>query len=258
MLQDGKAVTLPEAVANAHMRLFGGAQYHRAVAEFKAIMSHMTCPDISREEIVNACGVDDLHDGVNYTRTACVIAVTKAREIFEPFLHQLGYRLAHVLRRLLPIAMYLLQREGAFLNGHDLFLKRVGASYHAFIEDMEKNCRGKCVEDLLSTTRYVTWSLHNKSRGALKTMMAKVEAKATAKARADAAAAASSRGKEADADASTIMDMLDASLWNRQLAVMSEEMVAALVCQIFEGRGVFLGAKVVGYCMYEGVQIVHL
>lgn len=242
VLGDGKAVTLPEAVANAHMRLFGGAQYHRAMAEFKAIMAHMTCPDISREEIVNACGVDDFHDGVNYTRTACVIAVTKAREMFEPFLHQLGYRLAHVLRRLLPIAMYLLQREGAFLNGHDLFLKRVGASYHAFIEDMEKNCRSKCAEDLLSTTRYVTWSLHNKSRGALKTMMAKVEAKATAKARADSAAAA--KGKEAE-EPSTLMDMLEASLWNRQLAVMSEEMVAALVCQIFEGVSLHTSVGVV-------------
>lgn len=52
----------------------------------------MTCPDISREEIVNACGIDDFHDGVNYTRTACVIAVTKARDIFEPFLHQVWAR----------------------------------------------------------------------------------------------------------------------------------------------------------------------
>lgn len=42
----------------------------------------------SREEIVNACGIDDFHDGVNYTRTACVIAVSKARDMFEPFLHQ--------------------------------------------------------------------------------------------------------------------------------------------------------------------------
>lgn len=36
----------------------------------------INCPDISREEIVNACGIDDFHDGVNYTRTACVIAVS--------------------------------------------------------------------------------------------------------------------------------------------------------------------------------------
>ena len=46
-----------------------------------------SCPR-SREEIVNACGVDDFHDGVNYTRTSCVIAVSKAKDMFEPFLHQ--------------------------------------------------------------------------------------------------------------------------------------------------------------------------
>ena len=39
---------------------------------------------------MNACGIDDFHDGVNYTRTACVIAVSKARDIFEPFLHQVS------------------------------------------------------------------------------------------------------------------------------------------------------------------------
>ena len=37
---------------------------------------------------MNACGVDDFHDGVNYTRTSCVIAVSKAKDMFEPFLHQ--------------------------------------------------------------------------------------------------------------------------------------------------------------------------
>ncbi len=294
------------------MRLFGGAQYHRAMAEFRNGIGQLTCPDISREEIVNACGIDDFHDGVNYTRTACVIAVSKARDVFEPFLHQvrclccaklclgchvaaaavclcfissavcmlsfscslsvpysfcilcllyffcdlslmyflcslsmlypicslfvlhclcslsavesyihmlgvhtqhkqwvnpagavkvqersaesnpqrddrltklllpclqLGYRFAHVLRRMLPIAMYLLQRDSQFLNGHDLFLKRVGASYHAFIEEAEKVCRGKCQEDLQSTTRYVTWSLHTKSRSSLKAMLSKVRDK---------------------------------------------------------------------------------
>ena len=87
---------------------------------------------------------------------------------------QLGYRFAHILRRMLPIAMYLLQRDSQFLNGHDLFLKRVGASYHAFIEEAEKVCRGKCQEDLISTTRYVTWSLHTKSRSSLKAMLSKV------------------------------------------------------------------------------------
>ena len=34
---------------------------------------------------------------------------------------------------------------------------------------------------------------------------------------------------------STMMDVLENTLWNRQLGIMSEEIVAALVCQIFEG-----------------------
>jgi len=90
---DGKALPVPEDLPNAHMRLFGGAQYHRAMAEFRGGIGGLACPDISREEIVNACGIDDFHDGVNYTRTACVIAVSKARDTFEPFLHQARARL---------------------------------------------------------------------------------------------------------------------------------------------------------------------
>ena len=34
--------------------------------------------------------MDDFHDGVNYTRTSCVIAVSKAKDMFEPFLHQVS------------------------------------------------------------------------------------------------------------------------------------------------------------------------
>ena len=40
---------------------------------------------------MNACGVDDFHDGVNYMRTACVIAVSRARDMFEPFVHQVQH-----------------------------------------------------------------------------------------------------------------------------------------------------------------------
>ena len=50
----------------------------------------MQCPEVTREEIANACGLEDLHDGVNYMRTACVIAVTKAQQMFEPFVHQVS------------------------------------------------------------------------------------------------------------------------------------------------------------------------
>lgn len=50
------------------MRLYGGAQYHRAMAEFRFVVGGIKCPPITREEIVNACGVEDIHDGTNYSR----------------------------------------------------------------------------------------------------------------------------------------------------------------------------------------------
>ena len=36
-------------------------------------------------------------------------------------------------------------------------------------------------------------------------------------------------------DSNAVADVLENTLWNRQLGAMSEEIVAALVCQIFEG-----------------------
>ena len=42
------------------------------------------------------------------------------------------------------------------------------------VQGAEKACRARCQEDLLSTTRYVTWSLHTGQRATLKSMLSKV------------------------------------------------------------------------------------
>lgn len=52
---DETPLPVPEGLPNTHMRLYGGAQYHRAMAEFRSAVGAIACPDISREEIVNAC-----------------------------------------------------------------------------------------------------------------------------------------------------------------------------------------------------------
>ena len=44
---------------------------------------------------------------------------------------------------------------------------------------------------------------------------------------------APARAPEAE---NAVAEVLENTLWNRQLGVMSEEIVAALVCQIFEGE----------------------
>ena len=170
---DGRPVDTmaPYEVPNGEMRLFGGAQYHRALEEFRAVVSAVQCPTVSREDIINSCGVDEVHDGVNYTRTACVIAVARAKDTFEPYVHQLGFRLAHIARRLLPVAMYLLQKEGRILTGHEAFLKRIGACFAAFVDQKVKACQEKCREDLLSTTQFVTWSLHSGNKAGVASVL---------------------------------------------------------------------------------------
>ncbi|KAB1206944.1 Dynamin-like protein ARC5 [Morella rubra] len=261
-------------IPNGGMRLYGGAQYHRAMAEFRFVVGGTKCPPITREEIVNACGVEDIHDGTNYSRTACVIAVAKARDTFEPFLHQLGGRLLHILKRLLPISVYLLQKDGEYLSGHEVFLRRVATAFNKFAESTERACHEKCMEDLVSTTRYVTWSLHNKNRAGLRQFLDSfggaeqsttgsnplsaglshdsslgsiANEKQDTKPRADVKL--SHLGSSTDSASSIqttetrLADLLDSTLWNRRLAPSSERLVYALVQQIFHGiREYFLAS----------------
>ncbi|KAA8536492.1 hypothetical protein F0562_028970 [Nyssa sinensis] len=269
-------------IPNAGMRLYGGAQYHRAMAEFRFVVGGIKCPPITREEIVNACGVEDIHDGTNYSRTACVIAVAKARDTFEPFLHQLGSRLLHILKRLLPISVYLLQKDGEFLSGHEVFLRRVASAFNNFAESTERACHEKCMEDLVSTTRYVTWSLHNKNRAGLRqfldsfggteqSVMSNNSASAALsqessfgslandkqdiKPRVDVKLSHLSSGVDSSTGIQTtemrLADLLDSTLWNRRLAPSSERIVYALVQQIFHGiREYFLASAELKVCIY--------
>ncbi|XP_054778869.1 dynamin-like protein ARC5 [Prosopis cineraria] len=256
-------------IPNAGMHLYGGAQYHRAMAEFRFVVGGIKCPPITREEIVNACGVEDIHDGTNYSRTACVIAVAKAHDTFEPFLHQLGSRLLHILKRLLPISVYLLQKDGEYLSGHEVFLRRVASAFNNFAESTEKSCREKCMEDLVSTTRYVSWSLHNKNRAGLRHFLdsfggtehsyvsgnsaaaglsqASTHEKEDAKPRPDVKLSHVASSIDSTASIQTVetrlADLLDSTLWNRRLAPSSERIVYALVQQIFHGiREYFLAS----------------
>lgn len=246
---------------NAGMRLYGGAQYHRAMAEFRLVVGSIKCPPITREEIVNACGVEDIHDGTNYSRTACVIAVAKARDTFEPFLHQLSFRLLYILKRLSPISVFLLEKDAEHFSSHDVLVKRVQAAFNRFAESTEQSCRERCMEDLESTTRYVTWSLHNKNRAGLRHFLDSFVAPEQLCANTHTAHSAglheqssglndnkqdrpkgelnsshtSDSNPSGGVSETRLVDLLGSTLWNRRLALSSERLVYALVHQIFHG-----------------------
>eukprot|EP00798_Chlamydomonas_sp_ICE-L_P024458 gene24458-10058_t len=262
----GKSLDASATLPDAKMRLLGGAQFHRAMDEFRQVVGGVQC-QLRSEEIANACGLEDFHDGANYMRTACTIAVTKAQALFEPFLQQLGFRLAYILRRLLPIAMQLLQKGNqAAATGHEALFRCVESEFYGFINKAfhlsrpshfspqspqslvtpvtrgggsgfiikaEKSCKSRCLEDLRSTTRFVTWSLHNNGQRDMKAMLSKVH---SVNAMVGGPGGGVTEGVEDKRENLLSMaEVLEDALWKRQLTSTSEEIVGLLVCQTFNG-----------------------
>jgi hypothetical protein len=103
---------------------------------------------------------------------------------------------------------------------------------------VEASCKHRCLEDLTSTTRFVTWSLHTKTHKALKSMMGKLQAADPT--RLGAAGSGSSSNKSghqqghenSNGAAGVMIDMLESTLWQRQLGSLPEETVGALVAQV--------------------------
>lgn len=58
--------TLESEVGNSKQKLFGGAQYHRAIKEFTLAVRHMVTPTVTEDEIANAAGIGDRHNGVRH------------------------------------------------------------------------------------------------------------------------------------------------------------------------------------------------
>lgn len=98
-------------VGNRDHRLYGGSQYHRALREFHLATKCLRLPTIAEDEIANAAGIGDTHDGVNFLHASCTIAMEKARISFDPLLRALQLRMKHVFDRLCPVAEYMLREN---------------------------------------------------------------------------------------------------------------------------------------------------
>ena len=72
----------------------------------------MRTPTVTEDEIANAAGVGDMHDGVNFIRASCVIAVEKAQQSFDPLLDAMRTRMAHVMKRIYPAVAFMLSQKG--------------------------------------------------------------------------------------------------------------------------------------------------
>lgn len=138
--------------------------------------------------------------------------------------------------------------------GHDLFIKRIGATYHAFIEKTARDCQQKCIEDLMSTTEFVTWSLHSGNKAGLRSVLGGGQRGGRHAAVAAQPAASSSSSITGGGGGALVpapqpggqqlvvanpqdrlMDLVENGLWSRKLADVTQDVVGLLVQQIFEG-----------------------
>eukprot|EP00591_Stephanopyxis_turris_P010410 CAMPEP_0195525514 /NCGR_PEP_ID=MMETSP0794_2-20130614/25993_1 /TAXON_ID=515487 /ORGANISM="Stephanopyxis turris, Strain CCMP 815" /LENGTH=1001 /DNA_ID=CAMNT_0040655993 /DNA_START=127 /DNA_END=3133 /DNA_ORIENTATION=- len=185
-------------VGNCEHRLYGGSQYHRALREFSLATRCLRLPTITEDEIANACGVGDTHDGVNFLRASCIIALEKARTSFDPMLDALKNRAMHVMGRLCPVSEYMLRQKqersynslayyyssnpgdevisggdnmsssASDVTGNPLFRQMVRTIFEKFVENCAESTMARCRDDITSLTRFVTWDLQERSGGALR------------------------------------------------------------------------------------------
>ena len=127
-------------VGNRDHRLYGGAQYHRTMREFNLATRCLRLPTISEDEIANAAGVGEVHDGVNFLRASCVIALEKARTTFDPMLDALRIRMTHVMGRICPVSEYMLvqkkERKSSYSHSN---LGRMDGSRNDSATDITQN-----------------------------------------------------------------------------------------------------------------------
>lgn len=182
---------LQSEVGNTQHKLYGGSQYHRVLREFNLATRCLRLPTITEDEIANAAGIGETHDGVNFLRAACVIALEKAQISFDPLLDSLRLRISHIMGRLCPVSEYMIRqkaerksatyqymRDGSPNDGRSAFStdithnpqfrQLVRSLFDEFVQKCSDNTMVRCRDDLTSMTRFVTWDLQERGGGALR------------------------------------------------------------------------------------------
>ncbi len=111
----------------------------------------------------------DRHNGANFMRAACVIAMAKADLSFSPMLEALKTRTAHVMKRLFPIVEEMVRKSAPgggvnlALGAHSAtFQQMMRQAFEKFVDQKVELSTQRCREDLDSLIRYVTFDQEDK------------------------------------------------------------------------------------------------
>jgi len=167
-------------------KLYGGAQYHRVLRYYHYLFLTVPLPPITDNEVALLTnGITEVHDASDLMRAVALLVRHKMELVMEDVLEDMTRRVLYVLDRQWEMVQYSMTLHRP-VGGHGLskvgekslaeseFRKRHGAEYnalerdltnaltnafHKFAEEKAADAYAKCVEDVRSLLRYVTWDM---------------------------------------------------------------------------------------------------
>ncbi|KAL7465774.1 hypothetical protein ACHAXS_006096 [Conticribra weissflogii] len=167
-------------------KLYGGAQYHRVLRYYHHLFLTVPLPPITDNEVALLTnGITEVHDASDLMRAVALLVRHKMELVMEDVLEDMTRRVLYVLDRQWEMVQYSMTLHRP-VGGHGLskvgekslteleFRKRHWAEYnalerdltnvltnafHKFAEEKAADAYAKCVEDVRSLLRYVTWDM---------------------------------------------------------------------------------------------------
>lgn len=167
-------------------KLYGGQQFERLLAEFKAVADKTDMPELTMDDVATAAGINKLNNIPNYAWAASDLAQQKSQDAFVPLIEQLTNRAVFIVKRLTEISDKIMEQRkkkfmeeinasfspnsSPFLNFNSMgnfyeeierypfFIYHVKDLFNKFIERAAKICKEKCMDEFYST-KTIYWDL---------------------------------------------------------------------------------------------------
>jgi hypothetical protein len=156
----------------AEAKVYGGQQFERLLAEFKAVSESRDLDEdsVTTNDVATSAGVNKLNNQPNHHWSAADLAQQKSQDAFVPRIEQVTNRAVYIIKRLTDIAEKIIdsrrKERGVSavsslvedVSSYPYFTYHVKDVFYHFVDDAAKNCREKCLDEFYST-RTVYWEL---------------------------------------------------------------------------------------------------
>lgn len=144
-------------------KVYGGQQFERLLAEFKAVTERIDLQEVSQDDIATASGINKVNNVPNHVWAAADLAQQQSQDSFIPIIEQLQKRAVYVVKRLYDIVDRILISEKK-KSAHSTSKFDLQNVYHypyltnyikelftKFVDKQSKTCRERCMDEFYSS-----------------------------------------------------------------------------------------------------------